>query len=111
MKFVNRGYMIVHPKEAFITWANENDADYSNLEDNEPNVYLIQEDFFDEDLIKRVEDAGNSKEDPNKKEKKKATKKDNKAARNLPLEKINKMQKSIPKHDKALKPKTLKKQI
>ena len=73
--------------------------------------YTPQEDFFDEDLIKRVEDAGNSKEDPNKKEKKKATKKDNKAARNLPLEKINKMQKSIPKHDKALKPKTLKKQI
>lgn len=31
MKFVNRGYMIVHPKEAFITRANENDADYSNL--------------------------------------------------------------------------------
>lgn len=51
MKFVNRGYIIVQPKEAFIVWANENDADYSHLEDNEPNVYLIEEDFFDDDVV------------------------------------------------------------
>ncbi len=73
--------------------------------------YIPQEEFFDEDLIKRVEDAGNLKKEPNKKQKNNPLKKDNKAARNLPLEKINKMQKSAPKRDKALKPKTLKKQI
>ncbi|MCR9173579.1 MAG: hypothetical protein NXI10_13845 [bacterium] len=51
MKFVNRGYIIVSPKEAFIVWANENDSDYSNLEDNEPNVYLIEEDFYDDEAV------------------------------------------------------------
>ena len=73
--------------------------------------YIPQSEFFDEDLIKRVEDAGNSKEDSKRKQKNKPPEKDNKAARNLPLEKINKMQESTPKRDKALKPKTLKKQI
>ena len=73
--------------------------------------YIPQAEFFDEDLIKRVEDAGNSGEDLKNKQKNKLPKKNNKAARNLPLEKINKMQKSAPKRDKALKPKTLKKQI
>lgn len=73
--------------------------------------YIPQSEFFDEDLIKRVEDAGNLKEDSKKKQKNKPLEKDNKAARNLPLEKINKMQESAPKPDKALKPKTLKKQI
>ena len=73
--------------------------------------YIPQAEFFDEDLIKRVEDAGNLGEDLKNKQKNKSPKKDNKAARNLPLEKINKMQKSAPKRDEALKPKTLKKQI
>jgi len=73
--------------------------------------YIPQSEFFDKDLIKRVEDAGNLKEDSKKKQKNKPLEKDNKAARNLPLEKINKMQESAPKRDKALKPKTLKKQI
>ena len=73
--------------------------------------YIPQSEFFDRDLIKRVEDAGNLKEDSKKKQKNKPLEKDNKAARNLPLEKINKMQESAPKPDKALKPKTLKKQI
>ncbi|MGB1370038.1 MAG: OstA-like protein [Flavobacteriaceae bacterium] len=73
--------------------------------------YIPQSEFFDRDLIKRVEDAGNLKEDSKKKQKNKPLEKDNKAARNLPLEKINKMQESAPKLDKALKPKTLKKQI
>ena len=73
--------------------------------------YIPQLEFFDRDLIKRVEDAGNLKEDSKKKQKNKPLEKDNKAARNLPLEKINKMQESAPKRDKELKPKTLKKQI
>ena len=73
--------------------------------------YIPQSEFFDRDLIKRIEDAGNLKKDSKKKQKNKSLEKDNKAARNLPLEKINKMQESAPKRDKALKPKTLKKQI
>jgi len=73
--------------------------------------YIPQSEFFDEDLIQRVEDAGNSKENSKKKQKNKPLEKNNKAARNLPLEKINKMQKSAPKREKALNPKTLKKQI
>ena len=73
--------------------------------------YIPQSEFFDRDLIKRVEDAGNLKEDSKKKQKNKPLEKNNKAARNLPLEKINKMQKSAPKREKALNPKTLKKQI
>lgn len=51
MKFVNRGYIIVRPKEAFTVWANQNDADFSDLEDNEANVYLIQEDFYDDEVV------------------------------------------------------------
>lgn len=51
MKFVNRGYVIVKPKEAFIEWANQNDSDYSDLEDNEANIYLIEEDFFDDESV------------------------------------------------------------
>lgn len=51
MKFVNRGYIIVQPKEAFINWANENDTDFSELEDNEPNIYLIEEDFYDDETV------------------------------------------------------------
>ena len=74
--------------------------------------YIPQSEFFDERPYQtRVEDAGNLKEDSKKKQKNKPLEKDNKAARNLPLEKINKMQESAPKRDKALKPKTLKKQI
>lgn len=51
MKFVNRGYMIVKPMKAFIEWANKNDEDYSDLTDNEASVYLIEEDFYDNDPI------------------------------------------------------------
>ena len=54
MKFVNRGYIIIQPKEAFINWANEHDTDFSELEDNEPNVYLIEEDFYDDEDRKSV---------------------------------------------------------
>ena len=51
MKFVNRGYMLVSPKKAFIDWANENDEDFSDLVDNEASVYLIEEDFYDDEPV------------------------------------------------------------
>lgn len=49
MKFVNRGYIVVQPTKEFIEWANKNDEDYADLTDNEPSVYLIDEDFFDDE--------------------------------------------------------------
>lgn len=51
MKFVNRGYMIVKPTETFIEWANKNDEDYSDLTSNEGSVYLIEEDFYDDEPV------------------------------------------------------------
>lgn len=51
MKIVNRGYMIVTPKKAFIDWANQHDEDYSDLVDNEASVYLIEDDFYDDETI------------------------------------------------------------
>ncbi|CAI8340866.1 MAG: LPS-assembly protein LptD [Formosa sp. Hel3_A1_48] len=74
------------------------------------DAYTPQEEFFDEELVKRVEAAGNSKVESNKKQDNKSVKKDNKASRNLPQGKIKKMTKPAPKNDKILKPKTLKKQ-
>lgn len=54
------------------------------------DAYTPQEEFFDEELVKRVEAAGNSKVESNKKQDNKSVKKDNKAARNLPQGKIKK---------------------
>lgn len=51
MKFVNRGYMIVKPTNKFIDWANKNDEDYSDLTGNESSVYLIEEDFYDDEPV------------------------------------------------------------
>lgn len=49
MKIVNRGYLIVRPKRPFLEWARSIDQEDVFLDDEymEPNVYLIDEDFFD----------------------------------------------------------------
>lgn len=60
------------------------------------DAYTPQEEFFDEELVKRVEAAGNSKVESNKKQDNKSVKKDNKAARNLPQGKIKKNDKTRP---------------
>lgn len=53
MKIVNRGYMLVKPKQAFLDWANSCDEDYNDLQEAEPNIYLIEEEFYeDEPIIK-----------------------------------------------------------
>lgn len=53
MKIVNRGYIIVRPKKAFMDWANQNDEDFEDLQDAEANIYLTEEDFYeDEPIIK-----------------------------------------------------------
>lgn len=51
MKIVNRGFIIIRPTEAFWKWANANDEDYQDLTEGEPNVYLIEEEFYDDELV------------------------------------------------------------
>lgn len=77
------------------------------LEDYNPQV-----EFFDEELLKRVQDA--EKQNNDKKQNKasvpKSEKKPNKAARNIPPEKLKSLQRGKTEGQKELKPKTLKKQ-
>lgn len=49
MKLVNRSYLIVRPKQAFWDWANplQDDVSFSEEDDVESNVYLVEEDFYD----------------------------------------------------------------
>lgn len=47
MKIVNRGFITVRPKQAFVDWANQQDNEFQIDLDAEPSVYLIEEDFFD----------------------------------------------------------------
>lgn len=51
MKFVNRGYIYVKPTDVFIEWANKYDDDYTDLTSNEGTVYLIEEDFYDDEAM------------------------------------------------------------
>ena len=51
MKIVNRGYIIIRPKQAFIDWATKQDEEYSLDEFSEPNIYLIEDDFFEDEPV------------------------------------------------------------
>lgn len=51
MKIVNRGFITVRPKEAFVEWANRQDDEFQIDINAEPTVYLIEEDFFEVDPI------------------------------------------------------------
>lgn len=51
MKIVNRGYIIIRPKQTFIDWAVKEDEEYSLDEFSEPNVYLIEDDFFEDEPV------------------------------------------------------------
>lgn len=51
MKIVNRGYLIIQPKQPFISWAKSQDETYELDEYAEPNVYLIEEDFFEDEPV------------------------------------------------------------
>jgi hypothetical protein len=57
MKIVNRGYIIVRPTAQFWNWAKQYTEEDLQVEEGdaiEPNVYLIEEDFFDvEPLIEQ----------------------------------------------------------
>lgn len=49
MKLLNRGFLIVRPRQAFFDWANQFDEhiQFSTDDEIEPNIYLITEDFMD----------------------------------------------------------------
>jgi len=52
MTILNRGQIVVFPTENFQLWAKENseeDLFFSNQ--SEPSVYLIEEEFWDDELI------------------------------------------------------------
>ena len=51
MDIVNRGYIIVWPKKAFTEWANARDEDFFADPDGEPTIYLIDEDFYDDEAV------------------------------------------------------------
>lgn len=51
MKFVNRGYLSVKPTKLFIDWANEHDEDFAGLQSSEASIYLIEEEFYDDEPV------------------------------------------------------------
>lgn len=51
MKIVNRGYIVVHPKQHYIDWANQFEDEFLMDEFSEPTVYLIEDDFFEDDQV------------------------------------------------------------
>ena len=55
MKIVNRGFLIVSPKQPFFDWANEFEEEifFSEEDDVEPTIYLIEEEFIDVEQIIR----------------------------------------------------------
>lgn len=49
MKIVNRGFLIVRPKQAFCDWAKTQDPDFIFDEEDEvePSIYLVDEDVME----------------------------------------------------------------
>jgi hypothetical protein len=50
MKIINRGFIILKPKKAYLDWANqfeEEEIIFSTEDECEASIYLIEEDFFD----------------------------------------------------------------
>ena len=52
MKIVNRGYLSVLPSGKFWDWANANCQEENLLfQNDEPSIYLIEEDFWEEESV------------------------------------------------------------
>ena len=51
MNLVNRGFIFVRPRKPFIDWAKEIDTDLVMDENAEGSMYLIEEEFWDDELI------------------------------------------------------------
>ncbi len=51
MNLVNRGFIFIKPRPAFIEWARQIDPELLIDEQAEGSVYLIEEEFWDDELI------------------------------------------------------------
>ncbi|MBM3916926.1 MAG: hypothetical protein FJ349_04845 [Sphingomonadales bacterium] len=51
MNLVNRGFIQVKPKEKLVAWAAEKNSDLLLHADAEATIYLIEEDFWDDDVV------------------------------------------------------------
>ncbi len=53
MEIVNRGFIIIQPKAPFFEWAEtfEMEVYFDETDGIEPTVYLIEEDFVDDELV------------------------------------------------------------
>ena len=51
MKLLDRGYIIVHVKQPFIDWANNQDEVFKIGDSPEPSIYLVEEGFFEDQPI------------------------------------------------------------
>jgi hypothetical protein len=51
MNLVNRGFIFVRPNKPFIKWAKEIDTDLVMDANAEGSIYLIEEEFWDDELI------------------------------------------------------------
>lgn len=54
MKLINRGFILIKPRQAYWNWANkfsEEEILFSDKDDSEGSMYLIEEDFFDIDPV------------------------------------------------------------
>ncbi len=52
MNILNRGQIVVYPTKNFEKWSTQHSEDALYFSENpEPSVYLIEEDFWDDELI------------------------------------------------------------
>ncbi|MEN9968200.1 MAG: hypothetical protein RIR94_372 [Bacteroidota bacterium] len=51
MNLVNRGFIFIKPKPAFIEWARHIDPELLIDEHAEGSIYLIEEEFWDDELV------------------------------------------------------------
>jgi len=51
MNLVNRGFIFIKPKPSFIAWAQQIDPELLIDEHAEGSVYLIEEEFWDDELL------------------------------------------------------------
>lgn len=51
MKIVNRGFLRVKGKTAFLNWAAQQDEEFAPDENSDANIYLVEEDFFEVEPI------------------------------------------------------------
>lgn len=51
MNLVNRGFIFIKPRPAFIEWAHQIDPELLIDEQAEGSVYLIEEEFWDDELV------------------------------------------------------------